>query len=83
VKYVDTGHQGKGAFKPTVISLHGSPGTYKEFNAITANLCKKGVRVIAPNFPGTEHAHPSVFRHTPEEKAEFIRDFLRALRVPR
>ncbi|PRD26156.1 UNVERIFIED_CONTAM: hypothetical protein NCL1_38895 [Trichonephila clavipes] len=82
VKYIDTGHQGEGAVKPTIISLHGSPGNYKEFNSITASLCKKGVRVIAPNFPGSEIIQPSVFRHTPEEKAEFIRDFLRALRIP-
>ncbi|XP_055947019.1 uncharacterized protein LOC129980663 [Argiope bruennichi] len=82
VKYIDTGCSDKRSFKPTVVSLHGSPGNYKEFFPVISHLYKKGVRVIAPNFPGSDNIQPTKFRHTPEEKAEFVRDFLRALRVP-
>ncbi|CAL1277894.1 unnamed protein product [Larinioides sclopetarius] len=82
VKYIDTGYNSKGSFKPTVVSLHGSPGNYKEFFPVISHLHKNGARVIAPNFPGSDNIQPAKFRHTPEEKAEFVRDFLRALRVP-
>ncbi|GIX94613.1 hypothetical protein CDAR_299251 [Caerostris darwini] len=89
IKYIDTGHHGKESCKATVVSLHGSPGSYKEFDPITSHLYKKGVRVIAPNFPDAvpfpadNVVQPTKFRHTPEEKAQLIRDFLQALRVSR
>ncbi|GIZ05122.1 hypothetical protein CEXT_143021 [Caerostris extrusa] len=88
IKYIDTGHHGKESCKATVVSLHGSPGSYKEFAPITSHLYKKGIRVIAPNFPvaapfPADNVQPTNFRHTPEEKAQLIRDFLQALRVSR
>ncbi|GBM49236.1 hypothetical protein AVEN_59299-1 [Araneus ventricosus] len=43
----------------------------------TQNLWKEHSRLIYG-----DNLQPTKFRHTPEEKAEFVRDFLRALRVP-
>ncbi|KAG8190555.1 hypothetical protein JTE90_014035 [Oedothorax gibbosus] len=83
VKYVDTGYGTSDQSMPVVVSLHGSPGSYNDFAPVTSHLYNQGVRVIAPNFPGGNDVQPKVFRHTPEEKSQYIRDFLKALRVPR
>jgi hypothetical protein len=37
---------------PTVLALHGAPGSHQDFAPLIKYLSKHGARVIAPNFPG-------------------------------
>ncbi|XP_035208721.1 uncharacterized protein LOC118183328 isoform X2 [Stegodyphus dumicola] len=84
VKYIDTGHQERPRSEsPIVVALHGSPGSYKNFDAIISHLYRLGVRVISPILPTLDVKNPTRFRHTPEEKSEYVKGFLKALRVPR
>ncbi|RWS26338.1 DUF1057 domain containing protein-like protein [Leptotrombidium deliense] len=83
VEYVDT-KDISGDEKPlaTVLCLHGAPGSHRDFAALIKHLTNKRVRVIAPNFPNyciTETT--KVFRHSADEKAEYIKDFLDAIAV--
>ncbi|KFM65897.1 hypothetical protein X975_20164, partial [Stegodyphus mimosarum] len=83
VRYIDTGHQERSRNEsPIVVALHGSPGSYKNFDAIISHLYRLGVRVISPIFPSLDIQNPTRFRHTPEEKSEYVKGFLKALRVP-
>ena len=50
IKYIDTGARSSSS-QPTVLALHGAPGTYGDFSAMANYLTARGVRVIAPNFP--------------------------------
>lgn len=60
--------------KRSVLMLHGTPGNYQHFNQLIAHLTGQGVRVIAPNFPDISLTRQSkYFRHSPEEKAEYIK----------
>lgn len=40
---------------PVVLALHGAPGSHQDFAPIIKHLSKQGVRIIAPNFPGTKY----------------------------
>lgn len=83
VAYVDT-HPDAPPTKPTVVALHGCPGNHLDFKELTAFLDGKGVRVIAPNFPGygwTPTDKYKYFTHTQTEKAIFVTDFLDTINV--
>ncbi|XP_054712863.1 uncharacterized protein LOC129222385 [Uloborus diversus] len=84
VKYIDTGYQNcDPKVSPLVLALHGSPGSYNDFNSITSHLYDLGVRVVSPLFPDGKSLNAKVFRHTPEEKSEYVKDFLSALNIPK
>ncbi|RWS12211.1 DUF1057 domain containing protein-like protein, partial [Dinothrombium tinctorium] len=78
VEYADTGCLNG----PNVLCLHGAPGGHSDFGQLITYFSRKNVRVIAPNFPDyslTEVTH--FFRHTPEEKTEYLKDFLKAIDI--
>ncbi|KAG8191695.1 hypothetical protein JTE90_016482 [Oedothorax gibbosus] len=75
VKYSDT-HKYENVCQsspvPTVVALHGAPGTCKDYFSLSSYLKQNGVRVVVPTFPG---------KHSAEEKAQFVRDFLNTLSI--
>lgn len=40
-----------GSSSPTVLCLHGAPGSHRDFKYLIKHLQQTGYRVIAPNFP--------------------------------
>lgn len=47
--FVETG-------RPLAVLLHGAPGSYRDFSEnLTPRLLRRGVDVLAPNFPGSTH----------------------------
>lgn len=52
VKYVDLKPSGHTPQQPTVVFIHGSPGTYKDFRYLMPLFTKGDVRVIGINLPG-------------------------------
>ncbi|RWS27069.1 DUF1057 domain containing protein-like protein [Leptotrombidium deliense] len=78
VEYADTGYSNS----PVVLCLHGAPGTHGDFGLLMNHLSTKKVRVIAPNFPDYSLTEKTNFyRHTAEEKAEYLKDFLTAINI--
>lgn len=55
VRYVDT-HKNislcQESSVPTVVALHGAPGSCKDFSSLASFLQQNGARVVAPSFPG-------------------------------
>ncbi|GMT02725.1 hypothetical protein PENTCL1PPCAC_24899, partial [Pristionchus entomophagus] len=57
----------------TVIALHGSPGSHKDFKNVTPHLEQAGARVIGVNYPGFGHTEDSnELLHTNEERNAFV-----------
>ncbi|RWS04959.1 DUF1057 domain containing protein-like protein [Dinothrombium tinctorium] len=87
VEYVDTKYdlmEEDAETAPIVLCLHGAPGSHHDFTQLIKYLKQRKVRVIVPNFPDyciTEKT--KVFRHSAEEKAEYIKDFLKHINVSR
>ncbi|XP_015784634.1 uncharacterized protein LOC107362135 isoform X2 [Tetranychus urticae] len=84
VEYVDTKEYVNNDKAPVLLTLHGAPGSHEAFHPLINHLAPKGVRVIAPNWP--EYAAidwSKYFRHSTEEKTNFLHDFLRAIDVDR
>ena len=53
VKYLDTGSGPIDTSQtPTIVALHGGPGSHVDFLPIIEKLVNQGVRFICPNFPG-------------------------------
>lgn len=86
IDYIDTGlaHSDETRAKaPIALALHGAPGSYHDFALLIHHLSQQNVRVIAPNFPEyTATVKTKVlFRHSADEKAAYLRDFLKAINV--
>lgn len=86
VDYIDTGlalSEGLRSSAPIALALHGAPGSYHDFALLIHHLTQQNVRVIAPNFPEyTATVKTKVlFRHSADEKAAYLRDFLKAINV--
>ncbi|KAF8373232.1 hypothetical protein PRIPAC_79661 [Pristionchus pacificus] len=57
----------------TVITVHGSPGSHKDFKYITPHLEQAGLRVIGINYPGFGLTQDSDdLQHTNEERTAFV-----------
>lgn len=84
VTYADSSSTGTSKL-PVVLALHGAPGSFEDFKAIFQHFATKSeshVRVISPNFPDMAFTDATgAFRHSTDEKAEFIRDFLKQLDI--
>lgn len=88
IDYIDTGsliqqNQQAGNRPPTVLALHGAPGSYHDYALLIHHLSQQNVRVIAPNFPEYVATVKTkvLFRHSADEKAAYLRDFLKAINV--
>ncbi|GMS93794.1 hypothetical protein PENTCL1PPCAC_15969, partial [Pristionchus entomophagus] len=69
--YQDTAQSGSPL--ATVIALHGSPGSHKDFKYVTPHLEQAGARVIGVNYPGFGHTEDSnELLHTNEERNAFV-----------
>lgn len=51
VKYVDS-LPSASYNAPTVMAIHGTPGSYTDFSPLLQQLSNSGFRVISPNMPG-------------------------------
>nr|XP_027204498.1 uncharacterized protein LOC113798201 [Dermatophagoides pteronyssinus] len=66
----------------TILALHGAPGSHEDFEQYIQYFGSKQIRFIAPNYPDINITiQTKVFRHSAEEKFEYIKDFLRAINV--
>lgn len=86
IEYIDTGlalPEEARKEAPIALLLHGAPGSYHDFNLLIRHLSRQNVRVIAPNFPEyTATVETKVlFRHSADEKAAYLRDFLKAMDI--
>ena len=86
IDYIDTGLALDGARRaraPIALALHGAPGSYHDFALLIQHLHQQQVRVIVPNFPEYVATVKTkvLFRHSADEKAAYLRDFLRAINV--
>ncbi|XP_055935253.1 uncharacterized protein LOC129965421 [Argiope bruennichi] len=84
ITYFDNGNSVLKARKslPTILAIHGAPGSYKDFIGLS-NYFEQKARVIIPNFPDFSVYKPGVFRFSDEEKAQLTKDFLAAISVSR
>lgn len=86
VDYIDTGlslSEEQRAKAPIALALHGAPGSYHDYALLINHLSQQDVRVIAPNFPEYIATVKTkvLFRHSADEKAAYLRDFLKAINV--
>lgn len=86
IDYIDTGlgmSEEERAKAPIALALHGAPGSYHDFSLLIDHLAQQRVRVIAPNFPEYVATVKTkvLFRHSADEKAAYLRDFLKAIEV--
>lgn len=86
VDYIDTGLAFNDDIRskmPIALALHGAPGSYDDFKLLINHLSQQKVRVIAPNFPEYIATVKTkvLFRHSADEKAAYLRDFLKAINV--
>jgi pimeloyl-ACP methyl ester carboxylesterase len=86
IDYIDTGlalDEDERLRAPIALALHGAPGSYHDFSLLINHLTKQRVRVIAPNFPEYVATVKTkvLFRHSADEKAAYLRDFLMAINV--
>lgn len=52
IEYVDVQPAGVAADAPTLVLIHGAPGTYRDFRHMIPLLAARGVRVLGVNLPG-------------------------------
>lgn len=86
VDYVDTGlalDEQVRQNAPIVLALHGAPGSYYDYSLLIRHLFDQNIRVIVPNFPEYVATVKTkvLFRHSADEKAAYLRDFLQAIGV--
>lgn len=82
MRYLDTDPDGKSK-SPTVLAIHGSPGSYRDFADLIIRLQFKGYRVIVPNLPDMKLTDQTLtFYHSTEEKSELLADFMQTIQVP-
>ena len=80
VEYIDT--KPDDSQSPRILLLHGAPGSYRDFNDLIIGFKAKGYRALAPNYPDIKFTdETNTFRHTTDEKAEFLSDFLKNIKV--
>ncbi|CAN8026793.1 unnamed protein product [Ixodes persulcatus] len=81
--YIHTGLDRGCAEGPTVLAVHGAPGTYREFDALTPVLdVHGGASVVVPTLPDLEFSMKTQsFWHSVEEKTDLLKKFLEAINV--
>ncbi|GMT05534.1 hypothetical protein PENTCL1PPCAC_27708, partial [Pristionchus entomophagus] len=71
-----------GSLRGTVVTMHGSPGSHKDFKYITPLLEEKGLRVVGVNFGGFGLSSDSLhLRQTNVERSEFVEAILNRLNL--
>lgn len=86
IDYIDTGvalSEEVRSKAPIALALHGAPGSYHDFTLLINHLSHQNMRVIAPNFPEYVATVKTkvLFRHSADEKAAYLRDFLKAINI--
>ncbi|XP_065283126.1 uncharacterized protein [Dermacentor albipictus] len=67
---------------PTVLLLHGAPGSYRDFTQLVPFLDSHGVTVISPRWPDLRLSYRTgTFWHSAEEKTQLLTDFLKAINI--
>lgn len=66
---------------PTVCLLHGAPGHYKDYASLINFLTARRVRVIAPCFPDYTVTLNHGFRHSPQERRDYLIEFFKKINV--
>ena len=83
IEYCDTKDYVQKPNAPTILAIHGSPGTHNDFQPYVERLSKAfDVRFIAPNLPAFQATdeHP-MYLHKVEEKAIYLNDFLKKIDI--
>ncbi|KAI9983580.1 hypothetical protein PInf_007645 [Phytophthora infestans] len=52
IEYIDVKPEDLSAATPTLVLIHGAPGTYRDFRHLISLLKERGVRVVGVNLPG-------------------------------
>ena len=66
---------------PTIVALHGCPGSHMDFTQLIADFGTR-YRVVVPNFPDFSLTDSTnTFWHSAQEKAQFVRDILKLLDI--
>jgi hypothetical protein len=68
---------------PTILLIHGSPGSVDHFSSLIDCMTEKGVRVVCPFLPHPDFTFKKCkyYRHSPPEKADFVKAILSEERV--
>ncbi|CAN8026741.1 unnamed protein product [Ixodes persulcatus] len=70
------------AGRPTVLLLHGAPGSYRDFTDLVPFLDRVGATVVSPTWPDLKLSYRvGTFWHSAEEKTHLLADFLRAINI--
>ncbi|KAF7493312.1 hypothetical protein SSS_07981 [Sarcoptes scabiei] len=84
VEYADNIDNLTGSNHPIIVALHGAPGSHEDFAPFIQYFTSKNIRMIVPNYPDFKLTiQTKVFRHSSEEKFQFVKDFLLAINVKR
>lgn len=83
VRYLHTGlDRAWDAGRPTVLLLHGAPGSYRDFTDLVPFLDRVGATVVSPTWPDLKLSYRvGTFWHSAEEKTHLLADFLRAINI--
>lgn len=74
---------------PTILLLHGSPGTHKDLLPVLDQMSQRYCRAIIMNFPGFSYTKgitpkdEKSFAHDHDAKADLVVQFLKVLQIPR
>ncbi len=75
-------HPAEGKDRPTILLLHGSPGSKNDFNSLAPALAKQ-YRVIALDLPGFGHSTTDVSDYSIRAHADYTLQLMDALKVER
>ena len=82
VKYVDTHCNDGNDSKPIILGMHGNMKNYEDFQHLIKYFNSKNYRVIIPDLRDFDiSSDKQVFWHSAEERAQLVRDLLKAINV--
>ncbi|XP_064480808.1 uncharacterized protein LOC135394165 [Ornithodoros turicata] len=82
VPYIHTGLDRNAGEGPTVVAIHGAPGNYNDFSALTSELDSLGASVVVPTLPDLDFSmETQSFWHSVEEKADLLKQYLTAINL--
>ncbi|OQR70093.1 hypothetical protein BIW11_11856 [Tropilaelaps mercedesae] len=82
VPFIHTGLDRGRQSGPTVVALHGAPGTHRDFDMLTPAIDHCGANVVIPTFPDLRYSMKTQnFWHSLEEKTELLKSYLETLNI--
>ncbi|XP_018495058.1 uncharacterized protein F35H12.5 [Galendromus occidentalis] len=82
VPFIHTGLDRGRKEAPTIVAIHGSPGTHRDFDGLIPAMDNIGANVIVPTFPDLRYSMQTQnFWHSLEEKTDLLQSYLQALGI--